>query len=96
MGEQSALGDRADAPVAIAEGLQDPGVTSPGFEPEMLLQCRERDHTFDRAVRVHETEHHAAAIGEHMGFDFNEFHGKFRINAVGRGKWILAHAMRFA
>ena len=31
MGEQPALGNRADAPVAIPESLQDPGVVGPGL-----------------------------------------------------------------
>ena len=96
MGEQPALGNRADAPVPIAEGLQDAGVAGPGFEPEMRFQCRERDHAFDRAVRAHEAKRHAAATGKHLGFEFDSFHGRSGSQRFKRITGILAHAMRLA
>ncbi len=64
MGEQPAFGDSPDAAIPVPESFQDPGVGRPGFKPEIRFQGRERDHTFDGAVLMHEAKRHAAAIRE--------------------------------
>src|ERR1700758_3800095 len=48
MGEQLALSNPPDAAIPVPEGLHGPGLTGSWFKPEMGLQCRDRDHAFDR------------------------------------------------
>ena len=78
MGEQPALGNRADAAVAVPEDLQDPDVTGPGFEPEIRFQCCDRDHAFDGAIRANETKRHATVVRQHLRFKFEGFHKRDR------------------
>lgn len=82
MDEQLALGDCPNAAIPVPEGLHDPGVTGPGFKPEMDLQRGDRDHAFDRAVRAYEAKRHAAAVGEHLWFNFDGFMGSQRATVL--------------
>src|SRR5690349_9002100 len=42
MGQQRAFGDGADAPVAIVERFQHPGIAGPGLEPEPGFERSDR------------------------------------------------------
>lgn len=78
MSKRLALGDCPDTAIAMPEGAQDPNIIGVGLKPEILLQCLDRDDTFDSAFRTSKTERYTAATGKHLRLEFKGIHGSLQ------------------